>query len=331
LLCLNAKTGEPLWEKSVDYAAAEATHGTNPYCSSSPMGDGERVVAWFGSAGLFCYDLQGKEQWKKDLGAFDHIWGNAASPLIWENLVILNAGPGIPAFVAAFDKSSGNEVWRKEYPEMTSAKSDEFRGSWSTPVVTQDKGQPALLLSLPTRLFAVDPATGNERWSSGGMSKLVYTSPLFDEQTVVAMCGYHGPAIGVKKGGSGDVTETHRLWRDDVKIPQRVGSGVILGEHIYMHNENGTLWCIHTATGERKWEQRIGTGSTWSSLVLAGGKVYALSMQGNVSVLEVSPEKCETLRENKINETTRSSLAFVDDRVFLRTYEHLYCFGKAAE
>lgn len=324
LMCLNRTNGEELWHRSVEYEANEATHGTNPQCSASPVTDGERVVVFYGSAGLHCYDLAGQEQWKKDLGKFDHIWGYGTSPVIVGDLVILNAGPGTHAFVAAFNKKTGDEVWRKEFPDMKSEKPEEFRGSWSTPVLIGQGDNALLLLSLPNKLRAVKPQTGEEVWSCGGLSKLVYTSPLVDGDVVVSMSGYHGPAIACKLGGHGDVTESHRLWHHTQKNPQRIGSGVAVGGHVYIMNENGVVWCLDEKTGEMNWESRVG-GSSWGSMIHVDGRLYVQDKQSNVAVIAVDPKECRVLAKNEIKEGSNSSPAFSNGNVFIRTFQNLYC------
>ena len=121
LICFDRNTGAERWKHAVECSVEEKTHSTNPYCAASPVTDGERVVAWYGSAGLFAYDLSGKVLWQKDLGVFEHIWGYASSPVLVDDLVILSAGPGLNAFVAAFKKSDGSEVWRKDFPGLQSS------------------------------------------------------------------------------------------------------------------------------------------------------------------------------------------------------------------
>lgn len=327
LRCYNRNDGTLRWKREVEYSEAEATHGTNPYCSSSPVSDGKTVVIWHGSAGLFAYDLEGNELWRKDLGKVEHIWGFGSSPLIHDGLVILNFGPGLNAFVAAFGLKDGKEVWRQEFAGMKSEKVEEFRGSWSTPLVHKGEAGWELLLSLPERLQAVNPRTGKEIWSSGGFSNLVYTSPLASGDIVVAMCGYGGPAVAVRDGGKGDVTDSHRLWRHEGN-PQRVGSGVLVEGFIYILNEPGLAWCLDAKTGEKKWEQRLGGTNSWSSSCYVDGRLYCTNMDGDTFVLEVTPAAGKILAENKIGETTRASLAFSNGQVFLRTYKNLYCFEK---
>jgi outer membrane protein assembly factor BamB len=330
LLCFSKQTGEQLWAKSVHYPKAELTHDTNPFCSSSPVTDGERVIVWHGSAGIYCYDLDGREQWKKDLGQFEHIWGNASSPVIYKDLVILNAGPGLRTFLLAMKKDTGEEVWRRDVEDATSQKVDEFRGSWSTPVLYQEKGRDLMALSMPKHLIAFDPLTGETVWQSTGLSLLAYTSPLVSDEAIIAMSGYHGPAIAVRPGGMGDVTETHRLWQQENKNPQRVGSGVLVDGHVYIFNEDGIAWCLSAVTGERKWEKRLG-GRSWSSMSCVDGRIYAMNMDGTTFVLEVNPNACKVLAENHLDEMVRSSHAFSDGRIFIRTYRHLWCIAESKE
>ena len=330
LLCLDRTDGKELWRKTVPYEHPEATHGTNPHTSSSPVSDGSRIYVWFGSAGIFCYDVNdGHEHWKTDLKTFDHIWGYGSSPVIVGDLVILNAGPGTTARVVALDKQTGAEVWHREYPGMKSAKAEEFKGSWSTPVLLGEGASALVLLSLPKKLLAVKPANGDVVWSCDGLSDLVYTSPVITNDIVVAMCGYHGPALACRLGGQGDVTASHRLWLHDKKNPQRIGSGVAVGGHVYILNENGVAWCLDAQSGEKKWEQRIGDGTSWGSMCVADGRIYVQNMQGNVIVLAVDPTECRVLSQNMLNEGSRSSPAFSNGEIFLRTFKNLYCIAEA--
>ena len=329
LICFDRDSGDRLWEQAVTYDKKEVTHKTNPQCSPSPTTDGRLVFAWHGSAGLYAYDLEGNKKWERDLGTFEHIWGYAASPLIFEDLLILNCGPGTNAYVVALNKQTGQQVWRRDVPSMVSEKVEEYRGSWSTPVVHGAGKAARLFLSLPEVLLAVDPRTGDDIWSCSGMTKLVYTSPLVNDRYVVAMCGYHGNALAVRRGGRGDVTDTHRLWlhSERKQIPQRVGSGVIVGDQIYILNEPGIAWCLDIQTGEKRWEKRLGGGRSWTSMVHAGDRLYVLNEAGTTFVLAVDPDQCRVLAENKLGETTRGSLAVSNGRVFVRTYQHLYCLG----
>jgi outer membrane protein assembly factor BamB len=324
--CYDRGTGAMLWKHYVTYEEKELTHNTNPFCSPSPVSDGERVVAWYGSPGLVCYDLAGNVLWQQDLGKLEHIWGFGSSPVIHENLVILNFGPGLNAFVAAFDKQTGREIWRRQFPNQKSEKIDEYRGSWSTPVVFRDGSRDVLLLALPSTLWAVDPHTGHTIWSCDGLGPLVYTSPLIDGDIIVAMSGYGGPALAVRGGGSGDVTEARRLWHHVTpKPPQRVGSGVIAKDHIFILNEPGVAWCLDTRTGEKTWEQRLGRDRSWCSMVHVDGRLYVSNKAGATIVLEPNTQSCQVLAENELGEHIEASPAFSNGQVFIRTHQNLYC------
>jgi outer membrane protein assembly factor BamB len=332
LIAFDAETGKPLWRQERPAKAKELTHETNPYGAASPATDGKRVYVWHGSAGVAAYDFDGKELWTADLGEFTHIWGYAASPIVVDGKVILSCGPGIRAFLIALDAETGAEVWRRELPEAQSKDEKEFKGSWSTPTLLAGKNaeDPAqILLSLPKELRAFSAANGENLWTCKGLGDLAYTSVLLsghEPPIAVAMSGFHGPALACRLGGTGDITGEARLWLHDEKNPQRVGSGAIVGDHVYILNENGIAWCIELATGKKLWEERISAPS-WSTLAHVDGRLYVSNMQGETLVLKPNPAKCEVIATNKVaGELTRASLAFAGDRVFQRTYKHLYCF-----
>jgi outer membrane protein assembly factor BamB len=334
LMCLARKDGNVLWTKTVEYKGKEITHATNPYCSASPVTDGERVVVSYGSAGLFCYDFRGELLWQRDLGECQHIWGNAASPVIHGDLVILNFGPGERTFLLAVNKKDGKDVWKVE--EAGGKRGGEelstWIGSWSTPVVAKIDGHDELIMTWPGVVKAYDPKDGKVLWSCKGLEKdsfadrLVYTSPLVTREVVVAMAGFMGPYLAVKPGGKGDVTETHRLWRE-TKAPQRVGSGVLVGDHVYIVNEPGTAQCIEWKTGKTLWTERVGAKS-WGSMVHADGKLYLLNQEGETIVLEASPT-FKVVSRNALKEHSNSSIAVSDGDLFIRTDKHLWCIGRA--
>jgi outer membrane protein assembly factor BamB len=207
--CFDRASGKFLWQKSIPFKGKEPTHGTNPYCSASPVTDGERVIASHGSAGVVCYDFDGKLLWQRDLGAFIHIWGTAASPILHEDLVILNCGPGERTFLLAMNKKTGKDIRKVEQAGGKSGVkgNSDWIGSWSTPRIVKVQGQDQLIMSRPNTVKAYDPKTGELIWSSGGLTPLVYTSPLVTPEVVVAMSGFHGSALAVKAGGKGDVTQ----------------------------------------------------------------------------------------------------------------------------
>ena len=182
--------------------------------------------------------------------------------------------------------------------------------------------------SFPERLKAFDPKTGRELWSCGGLGKLSYASPVYANGIIVAVSGFYGPALAVRAGGHGDVTATHRLWHHTAKHPQRIGSPVIVGNHVYLLNENGTAQCFELESGKELWDKRRLNAQSWSAMVAsADGRLYVNTMDGDTHVLAASPE-FKQLARNSLGERTMSSVAVSDGELFIRTYQHLWCIGK---
>jgi outer membrane protein assembly factor BamB len=270
LLCLSREDGKLLWKQDVSYPKKELSWNPNWYCNSSPVTDGERVIVSFASAGMYCYDTDGKELWKRtDLGEWRHKFGSGSSPIIYGDTAILWCGPNEKAgrnFLLSVNKETGETVWEH----------DEKFGSWGTPLIIKHDGKELLLLGTQPNLKGLDPKTGNELWQCGGHNKFVYASPLYGNGVVVAMTGYGGQAFAVKLGGTGDITPD-RLWLHP-KATQRVGSGMVIGDHAYIVEESGVPHCYELTTGEEVWQvkKRPNGGKTWGSMVYANNRLYVL-------------------------------------------------------
>jgi outer membrane protein assembly factor BamB len=341
LMCFDRADGKLLWQEGPTHPGKEMSHETNPQSSSSPVTDSERVIAWFGSAGLYCYDFQGKEIWHRDLGEQRHIWGYGSSPILYHDLCILNFGPGTRTFLIAVEKKTGKTVWQIDEPGGDSGENKPgeskpaWIGSWSTPIMIKAAGREELVLSWPKRVVAFDPKSGKELWTCSGLNALAYTSPLYDKkkEIVVAMGGFGGMSLAVKAGGSGDVTETRRLWHHP-KTKQRIGSGVIHDGYIYILNDPGVAECFELETGKLVWEERLkgpaSRSDNWSSMVLTDGKLYAVNQGGDAFVLKASP-KFEVLATNSLGEPTIGSMAVSDGQIFIRTYQSLCCIGEGGK
>lgn len=320
LICMSRADGKELWKKTVPYSQKERNWNQNWYCNASPAVDGERVVVSFGSAGVYCYDYEGKELWNRsDLGTWEHAFGNSASPVLYEDTVIQWCGPNEKGrnFLLAVKKKTGETVWEI----------DEKHGSWGTPIITKINGRDQLLIAMNPYLKSFDPKTGEVLWFCNGLSQYVYTSPLYSNGMAVAMSGYNGAALAVKLGGSGDITKD-RLWHHPKNI-QRVGSGVIVGEHIYMIEENTVPHCYELATGEEVWksEKRLG-GTTWGSITHADGKLYILLRDGSTAVIAAKPQ-LEILATNTLGgEQTNSTIAISNGELYIRTFKTLWCISE---
>ncbi|HEY6167139.1 MAG TPA: PQQ-binding-like beta-propeller repeat protein [Verrucomicrobiae bacterium] len=340
LMCFNRADGKLLWQVGVTTKEKEPTHGTNPYCSPSPVTDGARVIVSFASDGMFCYDFSGKELWKRtDLGRQIHIWGAGVSPVIYGSLCFLNFGPGETTYVLAVDKKTGKTVWKKDEDTgygKTQPGQDEkgkqrstYIGSWTTPTIMKVEGKDQLLMSWPKRLAAYDPATGKELWTCSGLNPLVYTSPIYEDGVVAALGGFSGMAIGVRAGGSGDVTASRRLWHHP-RSPQRIGSGVMKDGKIYIHNDPGTAMCLDLKTGAEIWSERLQgagkTGQNWSSVMLSEDKCYTITQGGDCFVFRAAP-KFELISVNSLGERSNSSIVPSNGELFIRTHAALYCIA----
>jgi outer membrane protein assembly factor BamB len=335
LLCFDRRTGRQLWKSEVEYKVKEPTHRTNPFCSASPVTDGKHVIVSHASAGLFCYDMKGKLLWSRDLGEQHHVWGNAASPVIHSELCILNFGPGERTFLVAVSLKDGSTVWQHDEPGGSSGIPKEggargkWVGSWTTPILMDAKSGLQLLMCYPNRMTAFDPLKGRELWTCAGLNPLTYTSPIYGNGIVVAMGGFRGTAMGVRAGGKGDVTKTHQLWTRP-REKQRIGSGVMVNGHVYILNEDGVAQCIEARKGKVVWAERLrgpgGNGKSWSSMVAAGDKLYAINQSGDAFILRAAP-RYQLLAVNSLGEMTQSSMAFSNGEIFIRTYKSLWCIS----
>jgi outer membrane protein assembly factor BamB len=327
LLCFARSDGKLLWKKETAFEAAEPTHNTNPYCSASPVTDGKRVIVSFGSAGLICYDFAGKELWHKDLGKLHHIWGNASSPILYGEQAILWCGPGARQFLLAVDKNTGEAVWHHNEPGgHFGSDMKHWIGSWCTPLIIKLKDHDELIVGVPEKVKGFDPRTGKELWSCSGLGKLVYTSPVYAQGVLVVMSGFHGPALAVRAGGKGDVTHSHRLWHHSRNIPQRIGSPVIVGQYVYLVNEDGRAQCFELMTGKELWPKERLPAKFWGSLVVAAERLYITSTEGETFILAARP-KLEVLGKNPLDERVLASIAVSDGELFIRSYKHLWCIG----
>ena len=173
---------------------------------------------------------------------------------------------------------------------------------------------------------------GSQVWTCDGVAgtrgDLTYSSPVVADDTCVFVGGWEGPTLGVKLGGKGDVTETHRAWRHAGQM-SNCASGVYVNGRVFIPDMRGTLWCIDPATGLPDWKERIARGGTWGSIVLVGDVMYLLTQDGTTVVFKATKDGLEVLAENVIEEQTNSTLAIVDGEVFVRTHEHLYCIAES--
>ena len=356
VMCFDRRNGKLVWQSGVTWTEKEPTSEQNPPCTPSPVTDGERVIAWFGSAGVYCYDFAGHELWRRDLGQQRHQWGYASSLTLYHDLCLLNFGPGDRSFIIALDKKTGRTVWKFDIPVIASTvdrqelggpdpsvgaaasvKLSEIAGSWATPLIVPAPGRDELVVALPLRLMAFAPRTGEPLWTCDGPNIGAYSSPFHGEGLVAyAGCGFRNSLMVVRPGGRGDVTQTHQLWLQPLADSQaHIGAGVIFQGHIYLANNAGIAECFELKTGNTLWKERLpgtgGSGASWSSPVLAGDRLYVPNRNADVFVLRAAP-KFELLAVNSIGgEPMNASLAVSDGDIVIRTAKHLWCIGPHRE
>ncbi|WP_339727293.1 PQQ-binding-like beta-propeller repeat protein [uncultured Gimesia sp.] len=334
LYCFDRKNGQKLWVRTVNFDRVMPTHKTNNYCGSTPVADGERIVVWHSSAGLFCYDFAGKELWNRNLGEFEHIWGYGVSPILHDGKIILHSGPGKRVFMTAIDLANGKTIWETDEPVETDGQYNndrKYMGSWSTPVLAKMSGRELIVCSMPLRVNAYDPETGQIVWSCDGLrgkkGDLVYTSPVLANDICVALGGYNGPAIGLRMQGTGDITATERLWREEPN-PQRISTGVFTKDHLFMANAGPNIFqCLNPSTGKIVWQERSGGAACWGSLILANDHLYVTDQNGTTHVFKPNATRFEKVAQNELKERSNSTPAFSDEQIFLRTFQHVYCIG----
>ena len=331
LYCLDRKTGKQLWVKTIDFGVKMPTHNGNPYCGSTPASDGKRVVTFEGSAGLHCYDFEGKELWNRDLGEVRHQWGYASSPVIRGNRVYLNRGPGDATAMMCFDLENGETLWKTD--EVLNGK--KLSGTWSTPIFANVGGKEQLVVVMPTRVLGYDPENGTILWFCEGIEhsrgRLAYSSAMVSSNGLcVAIGGYRGPGLAVQIDGRGDLTP-QRLWREENQ-PQSIGTGVFIDGYLYRPNDGrpGSVQCLNPKTGEVVWTSDA-RGGTWGSIVQAGGRLYLTDKRGATLVFKPNPEKFDLISTNQLGEPSNSTPAFSDGEAFIRTYGGVYCIAEKSE
>ena len=336
LYCIDRKTGKEQWKQTVEWDKPERMHQTNHHAGSTPAVSGNRIVVWHGSAGMYCYDLSGKKQWDVNLGPATHVWGFGSSPVVHDGKVFLNFGPGKRQFLVALRLDNGKEVWRLDETGGSDSLKGRYIGSWSTPLIVKIEGKDQLLCSLPTRVVACDPDSGKVVWEIAGVKgrrgDLFYTSPLVGNGIGVAMGGFGGPIVAFKLGGKGNVAKENILWQTEPLQPQRIGSGIILEDHVYIANADaGTAMCFELKTGKQKWRARLDGGAHWGSLVLADGRFYVTGQRGVTHVFKPNPETFERIASNRLPGNSNSTPAISDGEIFLRTSRGVYCVSKGGK
>ena len=332
LVCLDRSDGRVLWKKSIDLANPEdpyrgylMEHG---YASSTPATDGKNVFVFTGKSGLHAFTVEGKLRWSKLVGdrSSNRRWGSAASPVLYRNLVIINAADEARCLIA-FDKDSGDEKWRYQSKDLELA--------FGTPQITiAGNGSDELVLSIPHELFALDPATGKRKWlARTRVPGNVSPSVVITDDMICAFGGYpRKMSIGLKRGGSGDVTGNLQ-W--DSKVTTYVPTPLAYGKNLYWVNDSAEAICMDIATG-KVMSKRTVAGierskrfSFYASMVRVGERLYAVSRHNGTFVFEANPGM-KQIAQNRFDDRSDFSgtPALAKDGLYLRSGKFVYSISE---
>ncbi|MFL5241606.1 MAG: PQQ-binding-like beta-propeller repeat protein [Gemmataceae bacterium] len=322
VLCFDRATGKLRWQKiAAEAVPHEGHHPSHSYAAGSPTTDGKYLYVSFGSFGNYCYDLDGRLQWKRDLGRLNTRlgWGEAVTPVIHGDSLLLNWDQEEGSALYCLNARTGETKWKTDRDEKT---------SWNTPLVVEYKGKTQVILNGTTRIRGYDLETGKELWQCGGMTVNAIPSAVSSGGVVYCMSGYNGSnACAIFLDALGDVTNTDKvLWRHDKGTPY-VPSPVLVDDRLYFTQANNALLTVlDTKTGKPviDRERLPGLTSLYASPIAVAGRVYVVDREGNALVLKQG-DKFEVLAKNHVDDAVDASPVVVGKQLFLRGEKNLYC------
>jgi outer membrane protein assembly factor BamB len=337
IYAIDRNSGKVVWEREAHQGEPlEKRHIKSTYANSTPATDGRIVVAWFGSQGVFAYDVNGKFLWKVDLGRVDmgaydiptYEWGPASSPIIWNDLVIVQCDTQADSFLLALDVNTGKTVWKTEREELP---------SWGTPTVVQTSAGPQLVTNASNFIRAYDPRTGKELWRLGHSSKITAPTPIYGDDLIVVASGRgpERPIFVVRPNARGDLTLPDGKTSSETIAWSRTGRGsymptpLIYRGQLYVLANNGTFDAYNLKTGEEIYRQRLPTiGSGFSaSPVAADGKIYLSNEDGEMLVISAG-DKFTHIATNSIGELLMATPALSEGVMYVRSSTGLFAIGR---
>ena len=324
LLCFDLRDGKLIWDRATPAEMPEQPkiredHG---YASSTPVTDGERIYTFYGTSGVHAWDLDGKPLWRTNVGSKLSGWGSATSPVLHNNLLLVNASVESEALVA-LDKKSGKEVWRV----------GRINESWHAPVLIKaNGGRTEVVMAMLKTIRAFDADTGEALWHCDtGINWYMCPTPVASDGVIYSVGGRNpNGCLAVRAGGRGDVTASHVLW--NVNKGTNVPSPILHGGHLYFAHENlGVVYCLNAKSGEIVYEERLNPspGQIYASPVVADGRLYFTGRGGRTLVVAAGP-KFSVLGENTLEGNRgvfNASVALAGPRILARSNRFLYCIG----
>lgn len=316
-------SGRQLWEFALPSEGnLPSVHELHNLASSSPVTDGERIYAWFGTGQFVALALNGKLVWKRHLGAenapFDILWGHSSSPIVHEDKIILLCYHNPGAYLLALDRRTGDVRWK-----VSRGRNDL---SYSTPLIVNTAGRTELIVNSGQGLSGHDASTGELLWNIDEYNQFPVPSPVIHDGVIYASRGYRsGPYMAIRPGGKGNVENSHLLW----KVPTGAPYNSSLLYHdglLYLMGDVGIVSAVDAGTGRRVWQERVG-GLFYSSPVVADGRIYLLSEGGETIVVEAGRPP-RIVARNKLDGRFLASPAISGGRLFLRSDDTLFAIGK---
>ena len=328
LVCLQKSDGKVLWTKQYPLPTHRPGNRNSGFANSSPVVDGDRVIACFVSRDHFwvrAFDHAGNELWSRDLGPFESQHGHGASPMIYENTVIVTNDQDGESFVVALDLETGNPVWK------TPRRPARGGTAYGTPCLNPRPGLPPelLLASESHGISSLDPKTGAPNWEARVYDKRTVASPVVAGDVVIGSCGVGGGAgnylAAVRLGGKGDVTQTHHAYTLR-KATNYAPTPLYADGRLYVINDGGIASALEPSTGREIWSDRLRGAEFFGSPVLIDGKIYCPSSKGEMFVLATG-ESFRLLARNPLGEGTHSTPCVDGGRLYVKTFTHLVCVG----
>ena len=327
VIALDADQGDLLWSRTA-YAGRvyDDRHSDSSYASPTPVTDGERVYAYFGSEGVYAYTMGGEPVWERDIGDIKTVGlGVGTSPVLLDDLLIILADEdsGDDSFIVALDAATGKEVWKRER---------EVQASWATPIVVEHEGQKQLLTSGNELVVAYDPKNGDELWRAKGLENNAIHIPMTEGDLAVFTSGYPAKiSFAIRLDSRGDLTgsDDARVWTYR-KGTGYVPSNLLYDGLLYLTNDGGVITCLDARTGEVVYEGgRLPIRGRYSASMVGGdGRILMVNTDGDAAWFRAGQEH-EVLGSFSVGETVWATPAIVGDRLYIRGEEHLFAFGPA--
>jgi len=323
LLCIDRTSGKILWQETVVQGPLEKIHKENSYASSTPVTDGSRVFVTFRVGDeilVAAHELAtGKQLWRVRPGTHKGGWGFSNPPVLFKDKVIIDGDGKDKSFLIALSRSDGKTIWRNNRTNKGI--------SYSAPFIRELAGKIQLIQCGDRRVAGFNPDTGEQFWTVDGPSQEFVATPVYSKAAGLVFISSSWPKtvlLAIRPDGSGNVTKSHIVWSDRKGAPY-VPSMMVADEYLFSINRGGTVFCYEAATGKVFWQEKLGRHH--ASPVMVEGHIYFINDNGQVNVIKPGRE-FERVATYELGESCYASPAISDGQVFVRGFEHLFCFGR---